>query len=99
MERKIDGMVTISLLQNDGRLNGEKFPFPKTINKVCLLIFKTQQKRRVTSLNNLLEKTLIVNRRDSILELDLKDEDVFFSMNKTKLFSTPSKNNLKPRNY
>ena len=72
MERKIDGMVTISLLQNDGRLNGEKFPFPKTINKVCLLIFKTQQKRRVTSLNNLLEKTLIVNRRDSILELDLK---------------------------
>ena len=72
MERKIDGTVTISLLQNDGRLNGEKFPFPKTINKVCLLIFKTQQKRRVTSLNNLLEKTLIVNRRDSILELDLK---------------------------
>ena len=71
MERKVDGMVTISLLQNDGRLNGEKFPFPKTINKVCLLIFKTQQKKRVTNLNNLLEKTLIVNRRDSILELNL----------------------------
>ena len=72
MEKNIDGNVTISLLQNDGRLNGEKFPFPKTINKVCLLIFSTQQKSRIKNLNYLLEKTLIVNRRDSILELYLQ---------------------------
>ena len=61
LNKKTDGMVTISLLQNDGRLVEPKFPFPKTINKVCLLIFKTQRKERVQNLNNLLEKTLIVN--------------------------------------
>ena len=66
-----DGLMAISLLQNDGRLVEPKFPYPNTINKVCLLIFKTQQKQRITNLNNLLEKTLIVNRRDSILELNL----------------------------
>ena len=32
MERKIDGMVTISLLQSNAKLNGEKFHFSKTIN-------------------------------------------------------------------
>ena len=69
--KKIDGPMTISLLQNDGRLVEPKFPFSKTINKVCLLIFKAPSKKRVTNLNNLLDKTLIVNRRDSILELNL----------------------------
>ena len=71
LSKATDGPMTISLLQNDGRLVEPKFPYPKTINKVCLLIFETQQKRRVKDLNNLLEKTLIVNRRDSILELNL----------------------------
>jgi len=71
LSKENDGMMTISLLQNDGRLVEPKFPYPNTINKVCLLIFKTRLKERVTNLNNLLEKTLIVNRRDSLLELNL----------------------------
>ena len=71
LNKVTDGLMIISLLQNDGRLVEPKFPYPKTINKVCLLIFKTQQKKSVTNLNNLLDKTLIVNRRDSILELNL----------------------------
>jgi len=72
MKRNIDGLVTISLLQNDGRLVEPKFPYPNTINKVCLLIFKAQHKERVKDLYDLLDKTLIVNRRDSILEIELK---------------------------
>ena len=72
MKRNIDGLVTISLLQNDGRLVEPKFPYPNTINKVCLLIFKAQHKERVKNLTDLLDKTLIVNRRDSILEIELK---------------------------
>ena len=71
LNKKTDGMVTISLLQNDGRLVEPKFPFPKTVEKVCLLILKTQRREKVKNLNNLLEKTLIVNRRDSILEINL----------------------------
>ena len=71
LSKENDGMMTISLLQNDGRLVEPKFPYPNTINKVCLLIFKTRLKERVNNLNNLLEKTLIVNRRDSLLELNL----------------------------
>ena len=50
---------------------GQDFPYPGTINKVCLLIFKASSKRAITNLNNLLDKTLIVSRRDSILELNL----------------------------
>ena len=72
LNKNTDGLMTISLLQNDGRLVEPKFPFPNSINKVCLLIFKTRQKSRVKYLDNLLEKTLIVNRRDSILELNLQ---------------------------
>ena len=71
LQRNIDGLVSISLLQNDGRLVEPYFPFSNSINKVCLLIFKITSKNRVTNLNNLLDKTLIVNRRDSILELKL----------------------------
>ena len=71
LKKQTDGMMTISLLQNDGRLVEPKFPFPKTINKVCLLIFNAQRNDRISNLNNLKEKTLIVNRRDSILELNL----------------------------
>ena len=71
LQKDIDGLVSISLLQNDGRLVEPYFPFSNSINKVCLLIFKITSKNRVTNLNNLLDKTLIVNRRDSILELKL----------------------------
>ena len=71
LERDIDGLVSISLLQNDGRLVEPYFPYPGTINKVCLLIFRVGSKTRVTNLNNLIDKTLIVSRRDSILELNL----------------------------
>jgi len=70
-ERDVDGLVSISLLQNDGRLVEPYFPYPGTINKVCLLVFRVGSKSRVTNLNNLIEKTLIVSRRDSILELNL----------------------------
>ena len=71
LERDVDGLVSISLLQNDGRLVEPYFPYPGTINKVCLLVFRVSSKSRVTNLNNLIEKTLIVSRRDSILELNL----------------------------
>ena len=71
LERDVDGLVSISLLQNDGRLVESYFPYPGTINKVCLLVFRVSSKSRVTNLNNLIEKTLIVSRRDSILELNL----------------------------
>ena len=71
LQRKIDGLVSISLLQKDGRLVEPNFPYPKTINKVCLLIFRVNSKSNVTNLNNLIDKTLIVSRRDSILELNL----------------------------
>ena len=70
-ERNVDGLVSISLLQNDGRLVEPYFPYPGTINKVCLLVFRVGSKSRVKNLNNLIEKTLIVSRRDSILELNL----------------------------
>ena len=70
-ERDIDGLVSISLLQNDGRLVEPYFPYPGTINKVCLLVFRVGSKSRVKNLNNLIEKTLIISRRDSILELNL----------------------------
>ena len=71
LQKNKDGLLSISLLQNDGRLVESTFPFPGTINKVCLLIFKATSKNKITNLNNLLDKTLIVSRRDSILELDL----------------------------
>jgi hypothetical protein len=71
LQRNIDGIVSISLLQKDGRLVEPYFPYPSSINKVCLLIFKITSKQKVTNLNNLLDKTLIVSRRDSILELKL----------------------------
>ena len=72
LQKDNDGLLSISLLQNDGRLEESTFPFPGTINKVCLLIFKTTSKNRKKDLSNLLEKTLIVNRRDNLLELNLK---------------------------
>ena len=71
IQKDNDGLLSMSLLQKDGRLEEPTFPFPGTINKVCLLIFKTSSKKRITNLNNLLEKTLIVSRRDNLLELNL----------------------------
>ena len=71
LQHNIDGLVSISLLQKDGRLEEPYFPYPGVIHKVCLLIFKVTSQKRVTNLNNLLDKTLIVSRRDSLLELNL----------------------------
>ena len=71
LKKNLDGLVSISLLQNDGRLVEPTFPYPGTINKVCLLIFRVNSRNPVKNLNNLIEKTLIVSRRDSILELKL----------------------------
>ena len=71
LAKKIDGLVSISLLQKDGRLIETNFPFTGAINKVCLLIFRVTSNRRIRDLNNLLDKTLIVNRRDLLLELNL----------------------------
>ena len=71
LQKNIDGLVSISLLQKDGRLVETYFPYPGSINKVCLLIFKLPSKNKITNLNYLLDKTLIVSRRDSILELNL----------------------------
>ena len=71
IKKNIDGLLSISLLQKDGRLEESTFPFPGTINKVCLLLFRVNSKNKITNLNNLIDKTLIVSRRDLILELNL----------------------------
>ena len=46
--------------------------FGETVKKVCLLLFRTVGKKRVNSFNNLLDKTLIVQRRDLSMEKDLE---------------------------
>jgi len=71
VKKTIDGLLSISLLQKDGRLVEPTFPYPGSIHKVCLLIFRVTSKKRITDLNNLIDKTLIVSRRDLILELNL----------------------------
>ena len=71
LKKENKGKIYISLLQKDGRLTGTKFPFPQTIRKACLLVFKTKGKKKIRDLNNLIEKTLIVQRRDLNLELEL----------------------------
>ncbi len=63
--------VCISLLQKDGRLSGKDFPYNGEVQKVCLLIFKVNNSSPINGLNGLMEKTLIVQRRDAVLELNL----------------------------
>ena len=68
--------VFISLLQNDARLSGEKYPFSNSINKVCLIICTTDgRSRRVNGCEDIMEKTPISQRRDVSLELELQPGD------------------------
>ena len=71
LEKENDGTVFISLLQKDGRLTGTKFPFANVVRKACLLVFRTKNKAKVRDLSGLIDKTLIVQRRDLNLELNL----------------------------
>ena len=66
-----DGKIYISLLQKDGRLSGGKFPFANVVKKVCLLLFKTKGKQRINDFNKIIDKTLIVQRRDLTMEKEL----------------------------
>ena len=77
--------VYITLLQEDGRLSGKKFPFGEIVKKVCLLLFRTRGKRRIDDFNNIIDKTLIVQRRDLSMEIELeKGEYVIIPSTLTK---------------
>ena len=71
-EIKKPGKVIICLLQNDGRLYGEKFPFQNYVKKVCLLVFKTKNQRPIDSFDDHVSQTVIAQRREICLELDLQ---------------------------
>lgn len=65
----------MSLLQNDGRLTGTKFPFANSVKKVCLVICKTKGKNRIQDCGAIMEKTPICQRRDICLEMTLSKGD------------------------
>ena len=69
---KKEGKIIINLLQNDGRLNGAKFPFEEYVKKVCLLVFKTKNDEPIDSFNSRIDQTVIAQRRDLSLELNLE---------------------------
>ena len=71
-ELKKPGKVIICLLQNDGRLYGEKFPFQKYVKKVCLLVFKTKNDSPIDNFDGHVDQTVIAQRREICLELDLQ---------------------------
>ena len=70
-EIKKPGKVIICLLQNDGRLYGDKFPFQKYVKKVCLLLFKTKNEKPLNNFDTHLDQTVIAQRREICLELNL----------------------------
>ena len=69
---KKKGKIIICLLQNDGRLYGEKFPFKKNIKKVCLLVFKTKNDSKINDFDLHVDRTLVGQRREICLELNLQ---------------------------
>ena len=69
---KKPGKIIISLLQNDGRLYGAKFPFEEYVKKVCLIIFKTNSDDPIDSFNGRVDQTVIAQRRDLSIELNLE---------------------------
>ena len=70
-ELKKPGKVIISLLQNDGRLYGEKFPFATYVKKVCLIVFKVKNENKINEFEDRVDQTVIAQRRDISLELNL----------------------------
>ena len=71
-EIKKPGKVIICLLQNDGRLYGDKFPFQKYVKKVCLIVFKARSERPIDNFNDHIDQTVIAQRREICLELNLQ---------------------------
>ena len=71
-EIKKPGKVIICLLQNDGRLYGEKYPFQKYVKKVCLILFKTMNDSPIDNFDNHVDQTVIAQRREISLELNLQ---------------------------
>ena len=71
-EIKKPGKVIICLLQNDGRLYGEKYPFQKYVKKVCLIVFKANNESPIDSFDNHIDQTVIAQRREICLELNLQ---------------------------
>ena len=69
---KKSGKIIISLLQNDGRLYGAKFPFPEYVKRVCLLVFKAKGENPLNSFDGRIDQTVIAQRRDLSLELNLE---------------------------
>ena len=72
LEKKIDGMIFISLIQNDGRLNeGERYPFINSINKAILLIFKVTSKEKVNNLKYKIGQTKISLSKENVFKENL----------------------------
>ena len=71
-EIKKPGKIIITLLQNDGRLYGAKFPFEQYIKKVCLIVFKTKNEMPINTFDGRVDQTVIAQRRDLSLELYLE---------------------------
>ena len=71
-ELKKPGRVIICLLQNDGRFYEEKFPFQSYVKKVCLIVFKAKNESRINNFDEHVDQTVIAQRREISLELDLK---------------------------
>ena len=71
-EIKKPGKIIITLLQNDGRLYGAKFPFEQYIKKVCLIVFKTKNEMPIDTFEGRVDQTVIAQRRDLSLELNLE---------------------------
>ena len=66
------GKIIICLCQNDGRLQGSKFPFEQYIKKVCMIVFKVKEEMPIDTFDGRIEQTVIAQRRDLSIELNLE---------------------------
>ena len=66
-----EGKMIINLIQNDGRLTGEKFSFKNSVKSAALILFSTNNEKKVENFNNEITKTRIIQTRIRNLEINL----------------------------